>query len=48
LREVADAPSVAVTVTLNGLPVALAGVPESTPVVAFSVKPSGSPAADQV
>ncbi len=43
-----DAPlvSVAVTVTENGLPVAVVGVPLITPVVALMVSPGGRPVAE--
>ena len=44
---VCDAVSVTVTLTLNGLPVANDGVPDSTP-AALSARPVGKPVADHV
>src|SRR5438270_9548503 len=40
--------SVTLTVTVNGLPLAVVGVPEMMPVVGAMLKPAGNPVADQV
>ena len=40
--------SVTVTITVNGLPTLVAGVPEMTPVVGAMLNPLGRPVADQV
>jgi len=45
---VADVLSVAVTVTLNGLPVFVVGVPEMVPVVESIESAPGRPTADHV
>ena len=45
---VADVLSVTVTVTLNGLPVLVVGVPEIVPVVESIESAPGKPIADQV
>jgi hypothetical protein len=44
----AVAASVTVTVTLKGLPTALVGVPEMTPVAGTMFNPGGRPVADHV
>jgi hypothetical protein len=48
LVAVAEALSVAVTVTLNGLPPAVVGVPVIAPVLALMLSPAGNPVADQL
>src|ERR1700682_4143155 len=48
LLLVTEALSVTVMLTLNGLPVAVVGVPESTPVLVFKLRPVGKPDDDHV
>jgi hypothetical protein len=45
---VAKALSVTVTTTLNGLPLFVAGAPETIPVPAAMLSPAGNPVADHV
>src|ERR1022692_1767190 len=48
LLALSKAVSVTVMVTLNGLPFAVVGIPESTPVLVFKLSPAGNPVTEYV